>query len=164
VVLTRGGGQGVQELDTDELIGAVAGAAVPVAVALEHATDDLVLNRVADVSFSTPTALGPWLCSVAEEKRDRARQVAEAEAGERAGGLVEQLGRLQKLQAALVRWQAVAAVLGLLLVGDAHRRTHLEGRVATPGPRFAPLAHREGRCTTTSDQRPITPSRRLTPC
>jgi hypothetical protein len=29
---------------------------------------------------------------------------------------MEQLGRLQKLQAALVRWQAVAAVLGVLLL------------------------------------------------
>jgi hypothetical protein len=85
VVLTRGG-QGVQELDTDELIGAVAAAAVPVAVALGHATDDLVLNRVADVSFPTPTALGAWLRSVVDEKRDRARQAAEAEAVERAGG------------------------------------------------------------------------------
>ena len=96
VALTRGGGQGVQDLDTEELIGAVAAAAVPVAVALGHATDDLVLNRVADVSFPTPTALGAWLRSVVEEKRDRARQVAEAEVVERAGGLMEQLGRLQK--------------------------------------------------------------------
>ena len=86
VVLPRGGGQGVQDLDTDELIGAVAGAAVPVAVALGHATDDLVLNRVADVSFPTPTAFGSCLRVVVEEKRDRARQVAEAEAVERAGG------------------------------------------------------------------------------
>jgi exodeoxyribonuclease VII large subunit len=116
VVLTRGGGQGVQDLDTDELIGAVAAAAVPVAVALGHATDDLVLNRVADVSFPTPTALGAWLRGVVEEKRDRARQAQEAEAIEKAGGLMEQLGRLQKVQAALVRWQAVAAVLDVLLV------------------------------------------------
>jgi hypothetical protein len=69
-------------------------------MALGHATDDLVLNWVADVSFPAPTA----------------RQVAEAEAVERAGDLMEQLGRLQKLQAALVRWQAVAAVLGVLLL------------------------------------------------
>jgi exonuclease VII large subunit len=105
----------VQELDTDELIGTAASAVVPVAVALGHATDDLVLNRVVDVSFPTPTALGAWLRSVVEEKRDRARQVAEAEAVERASGLMDQLGRLQKLQAALVRWQAVAAALGVLL-------------------------------------------------
>jgi hypothetical protein len=70
----------------------------------------------ADVSFPKPTALGAWLRSVVEEKRDRARQVAEAEAVERAGGLMEQLGRLQKVQAALVRWQALAAVLGVLLL------------------------------------------------
>ena len=38
-----------------------------------------------------------------------------AEAMEGAGGVMEQLGRLQKLQAALVRCQTVAAVLGVLL-------------------------------------------------
>jgi exodeoxyribonuclease VII large subunit len=86
VVLTRGG-QGVQDLDTDELIGAVAAAAVPVAVALGHATDDLVLNRVADVSFPTPTAFGAWLRGVVDEKRDRARQAA-AEAAGGAGPVV----------------------------------------------------------------------------
>jgi hypothetical protein len=102
----------VQELparpEVQELIGAVAAAAVPVAVALGHATDDLVLNRVADVSFPTPTALGAWLRSVVEEKRDRARQVAEAEAVERADGLMEQLGRLEKVQAALARYRGRA--------------------------------------------------------
>jgi hypothetical protein len=51
-----------------------------------------------------------------EEKRDRARQAAETEAVERAGGLMEQLGQLQRLRAALVRWQAVAAVLRVLLL------------------------------------------------
>ncbi len=38
VLITRGGGEGVQVLDDEELIGAVAGSPVP--VALGHATDE----------------------------------------------------------------------------------------------------------------------------
>src|SRR5262245_64050905 len=60
VAITRGGGQSVHDLDVDELVGAVASSAVPVLVALGHASDDLVLGRVADTSFPTPTALGTY--------------------------------------------------------------------------------------------------------
>jgi hypothetical protein len=50
VVLTRGAGEGVQVLDDDELICAVSASPVPVAVALGHATEDLVVGRVADAT------------------------------------------------------------------------------------------------------------------
>lgn len=59
VVLTRGGGRDVDDLDADELIGAVAASPVPVLVALGHASDDLVVARVADAAFPTPTAWAP---------------------------------------------------------------------------------------------------------
>jgi exodeoxyribonuclease VII large subunit len=42
VVITRGGGESVQVLDDEALIAAVTASPVPVAVALGHATDDLV--------------------------------------------------------------------------------------------------------------------------
>ncbi|HYT88063.1 MAG TPA: hypothetical protein VEL76_05035 [Gemmataceae bacterium] len=42
---------------------------LPVLVALGHATDDLVVARVADASFPTPTALGAWLRQTVEAKR-----------------------------------------------------------------------------------------------
>jgi exonuclease VII large subunit len=48
VALTRGGGSGVQDLDDDGLIAAVASCPVPVLAALGHASDDLVLGHVAD--------------------------------------------------------------------------------------------------------------------
>ena len=104
VVLTRGGGEGVHALDDDELIGAVASSPVPVAVALGHATDDLVLGRVADISFPTPTAFGSWLRSVVEEKRTRQRRVADAELLLHSQTILDQLRRLQS---AATRWRLV---------------------------------------------------------
>lgn len=62
VAITRGGGQTVHDLDTDELIGAVAASPVAVLVALGHVVDDLVVARVADTAFPTPT---PLPCSLA---------------------------------------------------------------------------------------------------
>jgi exodeoxyribonuclease VII large subunit len=95
VLMTRSGGEGVQALDDDELIGAVARSPVPVAVALGHATDDLGLGRVADASFSTPTAFGAWLRSLLDRRRDLEREAALAAEVGRSRGL---LGRLDELQ------------------------------------------------------------------
>jgi exonuclease VII large subunit len=77
IVITRGGGEGVHVLDDDDLIRAAAASPVPVAVALGHASDDLVVGRVADASFTTPTAFGGWPRSVVEEKRTRHVQAEE---------------------------------------------------------------------------------------
>jgi exonuclease VII large subunit len=85
-----------------------------VAVALGHATDDLVLGRVADASFPTPTAFGAWLRSALEEKRGRARQAAEAEAIVRSQELLGRLGQVQRLQASLAWWRAAALALAAL--------------------------------------------------
>jgi exodeoxyribonuclease VII large subunit len=115
VVITRGGGEGVNVLDDEGLIEAVAACPVPVAVALGHATDDLVLGRVADACFATPTAFGAWLRGGLEEKRARARQVQEAEALAGSRDLLAQLGQLQRVRASLAFWRAVAVLL--LVVG-----------------------------------------------
>src|SRR5262245_55509782 len=88
VAVTRGGGQDVHDLDADELIEAVASSPVPVVAALGHASDDLVLGRVADASFPTPTTFGAWLRACVEEKRARARRLKEAEVLERSEGLL----------------------------------------------------------------------------
>jgi hypothetical protein len=95
VVLTRGGGQTVHDLDDDELIGAVASSPVPVLVALGHASDDLVLGRVADACFPTPTALGAWLREAGEGKRAHARAVEEARLLSESRELLGQLGQSQ---------------------------------------------------------------------
>jgi len=104
----------VQELDTDELIGAVARSPVPVAVALGHATDDLVLGRVADASFPTPTAFGSWLRSLLERRRDLEREAALAEEVGRSCDLMGRLDGLQRVCSSLALWRAGALVaLGL---------------------------------------------------
>ena len=116
VAVTRGGGQDVHELEADELIGAVASSPVPVVAALGHAPDDLVLGRVADAAFPTPTAFGAWLRACVDEKRARARRLKEAEVLERTDGLLRQLEALQAAAGRLAWWRTAALVLaGLLL-------------------------------------------------
>ncbi len=112
VVLTRGGGEGVNALDDDDLIRAVAASPVPVAVALGHATDDLVLGRVADINFPTPTAFGGWLRSVVDEKRSRERQVADAELLLHSQAILDQL---RGLQSAVARWRLIAVATMIAL-------------------------------------------------
>jgi exodeoxyribonuclease VII large subunit len=113
VVITRGGGEGVHVLDDDDLIRAVAASPVPVAVALGHASDDLVVGRVADAAFPTPTAFGVWLRAVVEEKRARHVQAEEGKVLLQSQSLVEQL---RGLQVSAARWRLVAlvAVAGLV--------------------------------------------------
>jgi exodeoxyribonuclease VII large subunit len=112
VVLTRGG-EGVQVLDDDELIRAVAASPVPVAVALGHATDDLVVGRVADASFPTPTAFGAWLRSVVQEKQPRAGLAEEAKLLLQSQAVLEQL---RGLQASAARWRLEALAAAAALV------------------------------------------------
>ena len=99
-----------------ELIGAVAGSPVPVLVALGRATDDLVVARVADASFPTPTALGAWLRDTLQQKRLQARQLEEARLITESRELLQQLGRLQQAQGAAARWLAITLVLGVLWI------------------------------------------------
>jgi hypothetical protein len=63
-------------------------------MALGNATDQLVLEWVADAAFPTPTAMGVWLRNALKEKRRRA-EAAEAEA---IGSTRELLARLERLQ------------------------------------------------------------------
>jgi exodeoxyribonuclease VII large subunit len=96
VVIARGGGHEVEYMDDDTLLDAVARSPVPVAVALGHATDKLVLDQVADCSFPTPTALGTWMRATIEQRRAHLREVQEDEALKAAGGLRAQLQALQE--------------------------------------------------------------------
>jgi hypothetical protein len=114
VALTRGGGQTVHDLDDEEVIGAVAGSPVPVLVALGHATDDLVVARVADASFPTPTALGAWLRDTLQQKRLQERQAEEARLVTQSQELLAQLGRLHAAQGAAAWWRGLALVFAVL--------------------------------------------------
>ena len=111
VVLPRGG-EGVEALDDEELIGAVAASPVPVAVAVGHAPDDLVLGRAADASFPTPTAFGAWLRAALDDRRAQARRAAEANALLRSQAILDQL---RDRRASAARWQRVAVALWHLL-------------------------------------------------
>jgi hypothetical protein len=94
VVITRGGGTAVHDLDHEALLEAVAGAAIPVAVAAGHETDRLILGRVADVSFPTPTAFGAWLRIQLENRRQvKAQEEAVREVG-RTRDLVREVNEL----------------------------------------------------------------------
>jgi len=84
---------------------------------LGHATDDLVVARVADAAFPTPTALGSWLRQMIEQKRVEARQVEEAQLLTESRELLGQFGQVQALRAALARWRAAAVVLAVLGAG-----------------------------------------------
>jgi exodeoxyribonuclease VII large subunit len=117
VALTRGGRQTVRDLDDDALIEAVAGSPVPVLVALGHATDDLVVARVADAAFPSPTALGSWLRQVVEQKRVEARQVEEARLLTASREPLAQVGQVQELRAALAWWRVAAVALAVLGAG-----------------------------------------------
>src|SRR5262249_6462430 len=76
---------------------------VPVAVALGHATDQLVLDRVADYSFPTPTAAGAWMKTTIDQKRAHHREKEEAQAIGEAKTFKEQLQRLEQTNSALVQ-------------------------------------------------------------
>jgi exonuclease VII large subunit len=89
---------------------------VPVLVALGHASDELVVGRVADACFPTPTALGAWLRDVVEDKCRRARQAEEARLLTESKDLLAQLGRLQALQASVGRWRLLAVLAVILWV------------------------------------------------
>jgi exonuclease VII large subunit len=92
---------------------------VPVLVTLGHASDDLVVGRVADGCFPTPIALGAWLRDVIEDKRRQARQTEEARLLAASKDLLAQLGRLQALQASLGRWRLLAVVMVVLWAATA---------------------------------------------
>ncbi len=84
------------------------------AVALGHATDDLVLGRVADASFPTPTAFGAWLRSLLEERQSWAQEAAQAAVLTQSRELLEQVRRLQRIQGSLGWWRAATLVLAVL--------------------------------------------------
>ncbi|MDG6913408.1 MAG: hypothetical protein JRN35_10065 [Nitrososphaerota archaeon] len=89
LVLTRGGGQGLDDLDTDALIQAVVQSPVPTVVAVGHAIDNLVLEDVACKSFPTPTAFGAWLHAALGRKRAKALDEAKAKEVKEQGGLAK---------------------------------------------------------------------------
>jgi hypothetical protein len=96
LVLTRGGGTTVHDLDTDEMIQAIAECPVPTVVAVGHATDVLVLNRVACRAFATPTEFGAWLREALLRRQAREVEAARARDIEVGQVLIKQLDALSQ--------------------------------------------------------------------
>ncbi len=78
VVLTRGGGTGVDDLDADQVIEAIASCPVATIAAVGHASDVLVVEQVASRAFATPTHFGMWLRTALQQKRALAAQAEQA--------------------------------------------------------------------------------------
>lgn len=138
VALVRGGGEGLEVLDSPEVWEAVAQCPKPVVVALGHAANTLLVEVLADQSFPTPTAFGNFLrelVQTVEGERQSAtladllRQAQEeakvykqeverlkdhlSQFDREPASLAQELARLQK---ALGVWRAVA-LAALVLVG-----------------------------------------------
>ncbi|ETN87912.1 hypothetical protein TNMX_09625 [Thermus sp. NMX2.A1] len=140
VALVRGGGEGLEALDSPEVWEAVATCPKPVVVALGHAANTLWVETLADEAFPTPSAFGSFLGEVvkmveremreAKEKATLADLLHKAQDENRAlrqeaDRLKEQLRKLEgepgvlfqevaRLRQALGVWRAVA--LGALLL------------------------------------------------
>ena len=94
-----------------------AASPVPCAVAVGHAPDDLVLGRVADASFPTPTGFGAWMRVALDDRRAQQRRAEEAESLLQSQEILDQL---RDFRAAAARWRlaflAAAAALAALLL------------------------------------------------
>ena len=122
LVLTRGGGQGVDDLDASVLIQALVQSPVPTIVAVGHAVDNLVLEDVACKSFPTPTAFGAWLHAALGRKR--AQILDEAKAKE-----VKEQGGLAKTNAELVVANQKLTETVKVLSQDAEARQKVQAQV-----------------------------------
>lgn len=140
VALVRGGGEGLEALDSPEVWEAVANSSKPVVVALGHAANTLWVETLADEAFPTPSAFGSFLQEVVRvvdrEKQEAKERATLADLLQKAqdenkalrqeiDGLKDQLRKLEgepgtlaqqvaRLRQALEIWRAVA--LGALLL------------------------------------------------
>jgi hypothetical protein len=66
IVVTRGGGPGLQIFDDVRIAEASMTLSAPLITAIGHARDETLLQKLADKAFATPTALGDHLRTLAE--------------------------------------------------------------------------------------------------
>jgi exonuclease VII large subunit len=67
VVISRGGGDGVDVFNSCTLAEACLNLTPPLVTAIGHKDDVTLVQRIADRAFITPTALGEFLASIHEE-------------------------------------------------------------------------------------------------
>lgn len=74
VAVVRGGGEGIQALEDERVVAAISTRVIPVITAIGHASNAILLDEMADLTFPVPGALGRWLRDQLEAK---ARRVSE---------------------------------------------------------------------------------------
>lgn len=122
VLVTRGGGEGIERLDNEQVLLAAGSCPVPIVVACGHADDYLLLERVADRAFPTPTAAGAWLRTVLRERQAERVRAQEAQQVAQAGTLAKAVEGMQaeitalrvQVSQAHGRAQALAGTVRLL--------------------------------------------------
>lgn len=76
LVILRGGGSGLEVFDDIELCRKVIGLPVPFITGIGHDQDKTLLQRVSDMGFSTPTAVGAFLQKIVNTYKDRIRIIS----------------------------------------------------------------------------------------
>jgi exodeoxyribonuclease VII large subunit len=117
IVLTRGGGPDVDILDDDALIEAMYSSVVPTVAALGHSTDNLIVARVADGKFTTPTDFGAWLRKTLHDKKVHEHHQKLAQDSQ------QMLQQFNELRAEILKqnqrktiWQFISIALGVVAV------------------------------------------------
>lgn len=115
LAVARGGGEGLDVIgNSAEVVRALIAAQVPFYSAIGHASDVVVMDRYADQTFHTPTALGSRI-----GQSIRANYRREMEARER-DDLHQQIGvhlkTLSEAQQSLVHWRKWALGLGAIVL------------------------------------------------
>lgn len=133
VALIRGGGSGLEVFSDPELILGLQECPLPLITAIGHEKDRLLVQNLADLGLSTPTALGHFLRELAQEiQEDREKyqldlsKALQAEREEKEAlrkdleavrrekeGLADWAREAQGLKGQLLLWRAIS--LGLLL-------------------------------------------------
>jgi len=120
VFVCRGGGPRADlvAFDSAEVAAAIARSASPVIVAVGHATDHTVADRVAHTSLPTPTAAADWIVRRATEHEGRQQhgRAERAVAAQRVADLAVARERSVAARSKQLACVAVAAAVVLLIV------------------------------------------------
>ena len=111
VILTRGGGEGIDVLDDDQILEVASQSAYPLVVAIGHTRDRLVLDLIADKSCATPRECGLWLRGELERKRLKQLDIAHAKEQQALKQLPELKAQLSIREADLIRLNHAMKVL-----------------------------------------------------
>ncbi|GJL61872.1 MAG: hypothetical protein NPIRA04_05260 [Nitrospirales bacterium] len=113
VVLTRGGGETVHDLDSDTLLQLVTQRPIPLLTAIGHTRDHLILDQLSDKSFATPRDCGLWLRDGLARARSRHQETQDAKVRKAHQELLELTGRYKQQEQELRRAHRQKVVLSI---------------------------------------------------